>query len=72
MVCLVVKHHYVEVLRLSKYLEKVSNYPIHLSNCNDKRFLLMTKDNILKQLFRKSKKVFKEFGLPDGEEEKEK
>ena len=58
MVCLIIKDYPVKVESLSKYLSKVSKYPIHLANYHGNSYTLMSKDNILKQLLKNSKKVF--------------
>jgi hypothetical protein len=52
---------------LIKFLEKASTYPIHFGRLFEKECVIISKDNILKQLITKSAGFFKHIGidLPD-------
>ena len=71
MVCLMIKDTKVKDGTLVKYLKKASLYPVHFSRINNHTTLLITKDNILKQLASKSPQFMKLIGLERSEEELE-
>lgn len=63
LVCLIVESTSVDLRVLSKFLEKAANFPIHLAKFNEKGYMLITKDNIIKQLALKSNNFFKYLGI---------
>jgi len=48
---------------LIKFLEKASTYPIHFGRIGEKDCIIISKDNILKQLIYKSTGFFKHTGI---------
>lgn len=70
LVCLIIKNTVISDKTLVKFLEKASTYPIHFGRLNEKEFLIISKDNILKQLIVKSAGFFKHIGIdiPDQPE----
>jgi len=58
MVCVIIKDSDLDSQKLSGYLKKVANYPVHLGRYDNKSYVLITKDNILKQILKNSKKLF--------------
>lgn len=63
MVCLMIRETKINGPVLVKYLKKASLYPVHYSRLNNHTSLLITKDNILKQLASKSAQFMKLVGL---------
>jgi len=68
MICLMIKDTKVKDGTLVKYLKKASLYPVHFTRINAYTTLLITKDNILKQLASKSPQFMKLIGLERTEE----
>jgi len=68
MICLMIKDTKVKDGTLVKYLKKASLYPVHFTRINAHTTLLITKDNILKQLASKSPQFMKLIGLERTEE----
>ena len=60
---MIVESTSVDLRVLSKFLEKAANFPIHLAKFNEKGYMLITKDNIIKQLALKSNNFFKYLGI---------
>ena len=71
MICLMIKDTKVKDGTLVKYLKKASLYPVHFTRINAYTTLLITKDNILKQLASKSPQFMKLVGLERTEEQME-
>ena len=69
MVCLFIRDTKINGTVLQKYLKKASLYPVHFCKMNNHTSLLITKDNILKQLATKSPQFMRLIGLERGEEE---
>jgi len=63
MVCLVIKNTQINDETLLKFLEKASTYPIHFGRIGEKDCIIISKDNILKQLIYKSAGFFKHTGI---------
>ena len=63
MVCLFVKDTRVDHRPLSKYLKKAALYPVYNAAMNINMSIIITKDNIMKQLISKSPSFLKYLGL---------
>jgi hypothetical protein len=63
MVGLIIKNTTINDKILVKFLEKASAYPIHFGRLGQKDCIIISKDNILKQLINKSAGFFKHLGL---------
>lgn len=63
MVCLTVKNTVINEKQLIKFLEKASTFPIHYGRLGEKRSVIISKDNILRQLISKSQGFFKYLGI---------
>ncbi len=71
MVCLIIKSQDINENKLIKFLNAASTYPIHYGRLSEKRFIIVSKDNILKQLITKSAKFFEYLGIEEGKDKSE-
>lgn len=68
MLCLFVKDTQVDYKILPKYLKKATLFPVHFTKFNQHIAIIISKDNILKQLINKSASFIKYIGLDqDGD-----
>ena len=72
MVCIFVKDTTVEYKILAKYLKKATLFPVHFMKFNQNIAIIISKDNILKQLINKSASFMKYIGLDQGVDETQK
>ena len=63
MVCLFIKDTVIAYKKLGSYLKKATLYPVHFSPFADNVSIVISKDNILKQLVGKSASFMKYIGL---------
>ena len=63
MVCLFIKDTNINGKLLVKYLKKATVYPVYFSKFNNSMSIIISKDNILKQLISKSASFMKYIGL---------
>ena len=63
LVCLFVKDTHVEYKTMGKYLKKATLYPVHFAKFSNNIAIVISKDNILKQLINKSASFMKYIGL---------
>ena len=63
MVCLFVKDTRIEHRALTKYLKKAALYPVYNGQISANMNIIISKDNILKQLINKSPSFLKYIGL---------
>ena len=61
--CLFVKDTQVEYKTMGKYLKKATLYPVHFAKFTNSIAIVISKDNILKQLINKSASFMKYIGL---------
>ena len=66
MVCLFVKDTHIDGKTMLKYLKKATLYPVHFSKFNSSTAVVVTKDNILRQLISKSANFMKYLGLEES------
>lgn len=63
MVCLFIKNTEIDHKLMKKYLKKASLYPVYCSSYSQNMSVIISKDNILKQLISKSPNFMKYLGL---------
>lgn len=63
LVCLIVQSTAVDLRTLEKFLDKAANFPTLVAKFHQKGFMVITKDNIIKQLALKSNNFFKYLGI---------
>lgn len=67
MVCVFVKDSKIDYKVMKKYLEKATIYPAYFSSYNSSTAVLISKDNIIRQLVLKSNNFMKYLGLDSPE-----
>ena len=72
MVCLFIKDTQVEYKILAKYLKKATLFPVHFTKFSQHIAIIISKDNILKQLINKSASFIKYIGLNQEVDETQK
>ena len=63
MVCLFIKDTKIDHKKLGSYLKKATLYPVHFAPFANNVTIIISKDNILKQLISKSASFMKYIGL---------
>jgi hypothetical protein len=69
MVCLFIKDTPIDFKIMLKYLKKATLYPVYFAKFNNSTAIVISKDNILKQLISKSTSFMRYLGLEQSAEE---
>ena len=63
MVCLFIKDSPIDHKILKKYLAKASIFPVYFAKYNNSNTVIISKDNVLRQLIQKSPNFLKYLGI---------